>query len=104
VQDIFRIASPLQVKRATYRKYVQGGKYKGKTDCFAKIRRVCRLKSPIFLEDMRQDRILSTANFVRAKMQGRNNVSEYWPHLYDKILRRNAAVAAKLKRYSPDRL
>jgi hypothetical protein len=104
LQDIFRMIGPVKFQRSTSRKSIQRGKWKGKWDYFAGIRRVCRLNSPIFLTDLQQDRILRTANFVRARMQGRHNVSEYWPYLYDKIIRRNGTVRSKLKRYSPDRI
>jgi len=102
IQDIFRLTSSVRVEAAKWRKHVKAGKWTKKQDYFADGRRVCRLKSPIFLEDLRSDRVLRTANFVRGDMRVRANVSEYWPYLYDKIVRRNPAVASKLKRYSPD--
>ena len=68
------------------------------------MRRVPSEISP-FLEDLRGDRILrKDANFVRGSMQSRANASEYWPYLYDRIVRRNPAAEPKLKRYSPDSL
>jgi hypothetical protein len=102
IQDIFRLTSGVRVGRAGWRKHVKEGKWTKPSDYYAEGRRVCRLASPLFLEDMRGDRILRTANFVRGSMQGRPNASEYWPYLYDRIVRRNSAVAARLKRYAPD--
>jgi len=64
-------------------------------------RRVCRLKAPIFLNDLREHHVLSTAYFVRCGMQGRPNATEYWPYLHDMILRRNPTVEPKLRRFAP---
>jgi hypothetical protein len=68
------------------------------------IRRVCRLKAPIFLKDLERDPVLKTAPFFRGRMQGRPNATEYWPYLYDLIIRRNPTAARPLKRYAPERL
>jgi hypothetical protein len=68
------------------------------------VKRVCKLKAPIFLEDLRQHRVLSTAHFVRGSMQGRPNATEYWPYLYDMIVRRNPSVWAKLKKFAPEQI
>jgi len=68
-------------------------------DHFAPIRRVCRLAAPVFLDDLKRDKILSTAGFVRGSMQGRPNASEYWPYLHDLIVRRNPGVRLKLRKY-----
>lgn len=73
-------------------------------DYMAPIKPICFLNAPIFYEDMKQGRVLSTANFVRGKMQARFNASEYWPYLYDKIVRRNPSVKKKLKKYAPEEL
>lgn len=101
IGDIFRLTGPVaQDDNATWRRELKRPRTK-KRDYQAPIRRVCKLKSPIFLEDMRSDRILCTANFVRAQMQIRENASEYWPHLYDRILRRNPSLKAILKKYGP---
>ena len=104
IEDLFRLDSAVRRIATDWRKNVKGGKWKGKSDYMGSIRRVCRLKSPIFLHDMQRDRVLRTANFVRANMQGRPNASEYWPYLYEKIAHRNPGVASQLKRYSPDKL
>ena len=75
-------------------------------DCYAgEIRRVCRLSSPVFLNDMRRHKVLQTASFVRRNMQGVGLLAtEYWPYLYDMILERNPAAAKPLNRMRPDRL
>lgn len=104
IKDIFVMTSGVRPGRGSWRKDLKGRKFKRKSDTFADLRRVCRLKAPLFLEDMKGDRILSTAHFIRGNMQGRPNASEYWPYLYDRIIRRNPSVAKKLSRYSPDSL
>ncbi|MEI7767401.1 MAG: hypothetical protein WCJ97_08195 [Phycisphaerae bacterium] len=72
---------------------------------FGEIKRVCQLKSPIFIDDLRTHRVLKTASFVRRNMQGRGlPATEYWPYLYEMILDRNPAVARSVKRFRTDRL
>jgi len=92
IRDIFKASD-----RA--RKVTAGWK-KGK-DYMGPIRRVCRLKAPIFYKDLRNHRELSTAHFVRGQMQGRPNAIEYWPYLYDMITKRNRSVEAKLRKFAP---
>ncbi len=72
---------------------------------FGEIKRACRLRSPIFLGDLRKHHVLKTASFVRRNMQGVGLLAtEYWPYLYDMILERNPAIAKALKNLRPDRL
>jgi hypothetical protein len=75
-------------------------------ECYvAEIRRVCRLHSPVFLQDMRRHRIIKTSAFVRRNMQGVGlAATEYWPYLYEMILERNPGAAERLKVLRPDRL
>ncbi len=79
---------------------VTAGWKKGK-DYMGPIRRVCRLKAPIFFDDLRNHRMLSTAHFVRGQMRGRPNATEYWPYLYDVIVKRNPSVEPKFRRFAP---
>jgi hypothetical protein len=73
---------------------------KGK-DYMGAIRRVCWLKASIFFDDFRNHRVLSTAHFVRGQVQGRPNTTEYWPYLYDLIVKRNPSVESKLRKFAP---
>jgi len=74
-------------------------------DCYcAKIKQLCKLNSPIFLEDLKKHPILKTAFFVRSRMQGNLLVSEYWSYLYEMILTRNPRVQNKLRKYDPSKL
>src|ERR1022692_4419962 len=70
------------------------------------IKRVCAPESPVFLSDFCDHRVLKTAPFVRAKMQGSGGllVSQYWPYLYSMICERNPKVVRLLSAYSPERI
>lgn len=92
IGDIFKLVGDVRKKKAGWKK---GQDYMGP------IRRVCQLKSPIFLDDLKRHKILSTAFFVRDCMRGRPRVTEYWPYLYEMIIRRNQELVPKLKKYDP---
>lgn len=78
--------------------------WKAGKDHMARVQRICHIRSPLFLEDLKRDPVLRTANFVRGSMQGRPNATEYWPYLYDRILRRNPGLARALKKYASEAL
>lgn len=82
---------------------VRAGWKPGK-DFMAPITRVCELHAPLFFEDFKRHRIVSTSGFARGGMRGRRNATEYWPYLYDMIVRRNPRLKRKLARYAPDQL
>jgi hypothetical protein len=94
IADVYRyVGQELQRGDAGWRE--------GKAD-FGLIQRVCKLDSPIFLDDLRNHRVLKTAPFIRVNMQGRGHqVSEYWPYLYSMICDRNAKARRVLARYAP---
>ena len=73
----------------------------GQPDCTAQIKRVCELKAPLHFEDMKRNKFLETAGFMRARIQGKPNVIEYWPHIYDLIIHRNPSLINSLKKYAP---
>lgn len=75
-------------------------------ECYAgDIRRICRLESPVFLEDMRAHRVLKTAAFVRRNMQGVGlQATEYWTYLHIMIQERNPKIAKALNGLRLDRL
>jgi hypothetical protein len=93
IKDIFKRDSDVGYGDADWK---EGKDYMGS------IRRICQLKSPIFLEDMRHHKILSTSSFVRGTMQGRPRATEYWPYLFDMIIRRNPSVKKTLAKYDPE--
>jgi hypothetical protein len=72
---------------------------------FGQIQRVCRLSNPVFLEDLRQHRVLKTAPFVRFNMQGAQRmVSSYWPYIFDLIVSRNPQARKWLRDWLPEKL
>jgi hypothetical protein len=73
---------------------------------FGRIERICKLDSPVFLQDMRNHRVLRTASFIRQNMQARGGllVSEYWPYLYDMLRERNPKHRRELAKFAPERL
>ena len=90
------------VYQAKERATTQTAGWKPGKDYMGSIRRVCKLAAPIFLEDMRRDRVLSTSGFIRGRMQGRRNATEYWPYLHEMIIRRNPSIKKTLNKFSPE--
>jgi hypothetical protein len=71
---------------------------------YGSIERVCKLDAPIFLEDLRNHKVLKTSSFVRMNMQGRGLlVSEYWPYLHSMMHERNPSARKVLARYAPEK-
>lgn len=95
IKDIFVLVGELRIRKAGWR---EGNCYAGP------IKRICKLDSPIFLEDMRQHRVLKTSSFIRCNMQGNLNATEYWSYLFEMIIQRNPGIKKKLLRYAPDRI
>lgn len=76
-------------------------RWKPGKDSMARIARVCRLTPPITLEELRRDRTLRKSSFARHQ-QGRHNMTEYWPYLYQMILRRNHKLKKSLEQFDPE--
>jgi hypothetical protein len=98
IRDVFRFSGyDLEKSMAGWREGTCWG---------GEIKRVCALESPVFLSDFCDHRVLKTAPFVRAKMQGSGGllVSQYWPYLYSMICERNPKVVRLLSAYSPERI
>lgn len=95
IHYIYRLNESVEKVKATW---------KAGNDYMADIQRVCYLKAPVFLEDLKAHRILKTAGFVRGQIQGRPNATEHWPYLYDLITRKNPMLKNKLVKYAPDSL
>lgn len=93
ISEIFRFTGELGVGEAEWR---NGKCY------FGCIERICNLDSPIFLDDLRNHKVLRTSFFVRRNMQGNLLVSEYWPYLYDMIISRNPKSKKLLSKYAPE--
>ena len=95
IHDVFTLTTTLRRGHAGWR---DGECYHGT------IKRVCRLESPIFLDDLRSHRVIKTSSFIRCNMQGNLHATEYWPYLYEMIVKRNPGVRAKLLKHAPERL
>lgn len=95
VRDIFRVTGPVG--------HVPAGWKPGK-DWMAPILRVCTLKAPLHLSELREHPVLRTAGFVRGSMRGRYKATEYWPDLYRMIVARNPSIERSLRSYGPSRI
>lgn len=70
----------------------------------ADVSQVALLQNPLRLEQMRSDRILKFAPFVKKSMIGRNDATPYWYRIYDLILQLNPdkKLRGSLKPYRPE--
>ncbi|MBI5207116.1 MAG: hypothetical protein HY934_04920 [Candidatus Firestonebacteria bacterium] len=71
---------------------------------FGDIKRISKLAAPVYFEDLKKHKVLSTSGFVRRQLQGNCLVSEYWHYLFEMILNRNSLLAKKLSKISPEKL
>jgi hypothetical protein len=95
ISEVFIFAGELSRAKADWRE----------GDCYGGvIRRLCDLAAPIFLDDMRNHKVLKTSSFIRGNMQGNLLVSEYWPYLYEMIVTRNPQARKALSEYAPENL
>lgn len=95
VRDVFQVSGP--VKRIEAR-------WKAGLDWMAPIERVCTLKAPLRLEDLRVNPAVRAAGFVRGAMRGRPRATAFWPELHRMIVERNPGLARPLHRFGPDRV
>lgn len=95
IGDLFKVAGDVVITKGEWK-----GQKRGK-DYEAPIRRIATLASPVHYEDFVRHPVLRSAPFMRAKMIGRPNATEYWPYIYDMIIRRNRKLAQALKAYEP---
>ncbi len=96
IRDIFVVVGKVMVTKGKWRLNPKTDK-----DYQAPIRRVATLASPIHFDDFLRHPVLKHAPFTRARMQGRPNITEYWPYVYDIIIRRNRDVSRSLRPYEP---
>jgi len=73
-------------------------------DVFAEIKRISPISSPLFFEEMKNDKILTTSRMVKMRMQGKFDATPYWHRLYDIIIKKNPGLKSKLKRFSPEKI
>lgn len=91
IKDVFKLTGDVQKTKDKW-------KYSGA------IRRVCSLKDPLHFRDLKTNKFLKTASFVRGQMQGRPKATEHWPYIYELIVKRNPSLKKMLSKYSPDRI
>lgn len=70
----------------------------------ADVSRITGLDAPLRYEQMKADRVLGKAPFVRTQMFGQHNASAYWYRIYDLIRKQNPNVRQVLSVYSPEKL
>lgn len=68
----------------------------------ADVTRVASLSEPLRYDQLRSDRVLAKAFFVRRYMFGRSKATAYWYRLYDLIVRQNPGLRRSLKPFSPE--
>lgn len=70
----------------------------------ATVTQLVRLRNPLRLAQMKSDRVLKDAPFIRRDMLGRSDASPYWYRIYDLILglNRNRETLRRLKPYRPE--
>jgi hypothetical protein len=100
IADVFVVAGGVKVRANPAWKRRWG--LKETRDYMAPVRRVCKLKAPLFLSDMKEHPVLKTAGFMRGRLQGSPSATEFWPILYKLIVGRNPSVRDKLAKYAPE--
>ena len=70
----------------------------------ADVSRVSAIEEPLRFRQLKRDRVLSKAAFVRRQMFGRSNVTAYWYRIYDLIVRQNPEARRALKQFAPETL
>lgn len=95
IQDVFRLSGPVSYQRAGW---------KSGMDYFAPIRRVARLRAPVFLKELKSHPMLSSAGFVRGSIRGRFLITPHWPELCEMIMQRNPSLAAVMKSFQPGQM
>jgi len=97
IKEIFKVDGQLSKASA-------GEWTKKKQDVFAHINRIVSVSSPLFYEEMKNDRVLSKSAMVKMHMQGRFEVTEYWHRIFDMIVRKNPKLKSDLSKYSPEKI
>lgn len=66
------------------------------------LRLVVRLGVPVRYKDLRNDPTTRDLSIVRSRFEGKADITDDWPLLYDKIVRLNPRAKKELRRYCPD--
>jgi len=95
VRDIFRVVSPVVHVKANY---------KPGFTFMADIRRVCTLGDPLKFSDLKGNKAVRDAGFVRGMMRKGWRASGHWPELYRMITDLNPSITRALRKYTPERV
>jgi hypothetical protein len=86
IRDLWRVVGP----------FYDDGKVWGRGGY---LRCVVRLNKPLTYIELVRDRVTRDLGVVRRRFQGKTNITDYWPLLCQKILRRNPKAKAALSKY-----
>ncbi len=95
IRDIFAVAGPVDHVTA---------KWKDGKDWMAPIKRVCTLKAPLHLDELRSHQYIGEAGFVKGSMRSRFKASPYWAEIRRMIIARNPSAERPLRPYDTDRI
>jgi predicted RNA-binding protein with PUA-like domain len=96
------LADPDKQWKTGYFTVCSGVERNAKWRYMARVRRVCKLKSPVTLQRMREDRELRTSSFIRAQIQGRPKVTAHWPAIYGLIAGLNRPAEKPVRKFQPE--
>jgi hypothetical protein len=65
----------------------------------ASIKLVMRLKKPLTYDELKSDPSTRDLGVVRNRFQGKSDITNDWPLIYDRIIKRNPKAKAALRRY-----
>jgi hypothetical protein len=97
IKDIFQI-------KGQYSKEKAGEWTKRKTDVFAHIERIANIKSPIFYQDLKNDKSLSHSHMIMVRMNGRFDITPYWHRLYVLLITKNPSLKKDLAKFSSEKI
>lgn len=101
LSHIAHICRIMELKRDNRNKIANHSK---KTDWWAKTEIIYRMKCPIDLDTIKRHKALANAGFVRGNFQARQDITAFWPELYQIILDKNSDAYKVLSPYSPERI
>ncbi|HNR14609.1 MAG TPA: hypothetical protein PKM59_14980 [Thermodesulfobacteriota bacterium] len=78
--------------------------HSGKEDWWATTTRVCELKTPLSLDVMKRHKELANAWFIRGSLQGRWDITVFWPEIYQLMIERNRHAGKVLSKYAPEKI
>jgi len=96
--------SDIFVIKGQYTKDVSVHQTLKETDIFADIRRISSIRAPLTYKEIKTDKILSTSNMVKMRMQGRIDVTGEWHRIYELLVMKNPDLTEKLAEFAPEKI